>query len=934
MNEIFLFSLIGLASGVTFAAIGLGVVVTYRGTGVINFATGTMGMWGAFVFDELNKNGDLILPVVIIPHRIHVGDHIGFSISFSLAIASCVIIGLASHYLVFRPLRSAPVLAKVVASVGILLTIQSLVVMHFSSTPRSVNPILPSETVDVAGTSFPRDRLWLALVICVIGIILWAFFRFTKIGLATRASAENERAISLTGYSPQLLAAGTWVISSMTVATVITLSSPSEVLSPLTYTFAIVPALAAALVGRMQSISITVVAGLLLGSFSSVVQNFTSKSWWPSWAVTGITDAVPFLVITVALFVVGKSLPSRGAVVSDPLPEVIRPLNRPWMIATLFISGLVAVSLMSGGYRFGLITSFIVSIIMLSFVVLTGLIGQISLAQASVAGTAGFALSKLATNAGIPFPVSTLLASLVAVLCGVIIGIPALRIRGVQLAVVTLAGAVALEKFVFRNPSLSSVTGNLIPDISFLGVDVPVQVGRNIARWSFGFVVLVVLTVLCVLVANLAKSATGRRFLAVRSNERAAASVGINVSLNKLLAFAIASFLAGIGGSFIGYSRGQLSADSFAALVGISFLAFAYLGGITSVSGALVAGISAPLGLMFIVIDRNLNLGSSYGLIGGVGLILTAIFNPIGIAGATRQNLGPVIARVVKRFRYSSEDSRQTFEPPVSTDPLDDSFVNHRTNLSFENAEVVLNAQNISVKFGGLVAVNEVNLTVKQGQIVGLIGPNGAGKTTFIDAITGFVPAIGNVVFNDIQLGELSPFKRARLGLRRTWQSLELFTDLSVAENLAVAREVATIKTVALDFFRPSRAEDKVDIDWALGAVGLEKLRDAKPSSLSLGQQKLLGVARALVVRPQLVMLDEPAAGLDTHEGEKFGAKLLEIADQGMAIFLIDHDMGLVLTVCDYIYVLDFGKIIAEGTPSEIRSNTEVIGAYLGQDHG
>ena len=933
MNELFLFSLIGLASGVTYAAVGLGVVVTYRGTGVINFATGTMGMWGAFVFDELNKTGDLVLPIVVIPHRIHIGDDVGFPVAIFLAIASCVAIGLVCHFLVFRPLRTAPVLAKVVASVGILLTIQSLVVMHFSSTPRSVAQILPAETVSFGGTSFPRDRLWLTLVVSLLGIILWAFFRYTKIGLATRASAENERAVSLTGYSPQILAAGTWVISSIAVAAIIILGSPSGVLSPLTYTFAIVPALAAALVGRMQSISITVIAGLFLGSFSSVIQNSTSKSWWPSWAVTGITDAVPFLVITVALFAVGKSLPSRGAVQSDPLPEVVRPLNRPWAVCTLFILGLIAMSLLSGGYRFGLITSLIVSMIMLSFVVLTGFIGQISLAQASVAGTAGFALSKFATNAGIPFPVSMLLASLVAVLCGVIIGIPALRIRGVQLAVVTLAGAVALEKFIFRNPSFSSTSGNMIPDISFLGLDFPVQVGRDVARWSFGVVVLVVLTVLCVLVANLAKSATGRRFLAVRSNERAAASVGINVSLNKLLAFAIASFLAGIGGSFIGYSRGQLSADSFAALVGISFLAFAYLGGITSVSGALVAGLSAPLGLMFIFIDRNLNLATSYGLIGGIGLILTAIFNPIGIAGATRQNVAPIIAKIVNRIRNTSESELPTESTSVSSEYKNETLVNHRAQLSFDDAEVVLSTEKVTVKFGGLTAVNEANLTVKKGQIVGLIGPNGAGKTTLIDAITGFVPATGNVQFGDAQIAELSPYLRSRLGLRRTWQSLELFTDLTVGENLAVAREVASVKSVVQDFFRPSRAEEKHDIDWALDLVGLLQYRDMKPSSLSLGQQKLLGVARALVVRPHLVLLDEPAAGLDTREGEKFGAKLLEIADQGMAVFLIDHDMGLVLNVCDYIYVLDFGNVIAEGTPSEIRSNQVVVGAYLGQDH-
>ena len=466
-----------------------------------------------------------------------------------------------------------------------------------------------------------------------------------------------------------------------------------------------------------------------------------------------------------------------------------------------------------------------------------------------------------------------------------------------------------------------------------MGLDFPVQVGRDVARWSFGVVVLIVLTVLCVLVANLAKSATGRRFLAVRSNERAAASVGINVSLNKLLAFAIASFLAGIGGSFIGYSRGQLSADSFAALVGISFLAFAYLGGITSVSGALVAGLSAPLGLMFIFIDRNLNLGSSYGLIGGIGLILTAIFNPIGIAGATRQSVGPIIAKIASRIRNAPESELPTESTSVSSDQKFESLVNHRAQLSFADAEVVLNTDKITVKFGGLTAVNEANLTVKKGQIVGLIGPNGAGKTTFIDAITGFVPSTGNIKFGDAQIAELGPYQRARLGLRRTWQSLELFTDLTVGENLAVAREIATVKSVVQDFFRPSRAEEKHDIDWALDLVGLLPYRDMKPSSLSLGQQKLLGVARALVVKPHLVLLDEPAAGLDTREGEKFGAKLLEIADQGMGVFLIDHDMGLVLNVCDYIYVLDFGNVIAEGTPSEIRSNQVVVGAYLGQDH-
>jgi ABC-type branched-subunit amino acid transport system ATPase component/branched-subunit amino acid ABC-type transport system permease component len=930
MSQYILFALIGLGSGVIYAAVGLGVVVTYRGTGVINFATGTMAMWGAYVFDEIRKSGDVVFPVVVIPHRLHLADHVPFPVAFAVAVASCGAIGMAVHFLVFRPLRSAPVLAKVVASVGILLVIQSLVVLQFGSTPRSVDGVLPGQSITWGGVSFPRDRLWLTLIVVIFGVGLWAFFKFTRVGLAIRASAENERAVSLARYSPQLLAASTWAISSVAVGMIVILSAPTTVLNPFTYTFAVVPALAAALIGRLQSVSITVAAALGLGAFQSVIQFQTSKPWWPRWAVTGASDALPFIVIGIALFVVGKSLPSRGAVKSDPLPDVIRPQNRPRVVVALVAVGFLAMMLLHGSYRFGLITSFIVSMIMLSFVVLTGLVGQISLAQAAIAGTAGFALSKFASDAGIPFPISLILATLVAVACGIIIGVPALRIRGAQLAVVTLAGAVALERFIFRNSSFSSISGNLIPDAKLFGINFAVQEGRNIARLQFGLLVLGVLSLLCLAVANLARSATGRRFLAVRSNERAAASVGINVASTKLLAFAMASFLAGIGGSFIGYSRGQLSADSFATLVGVSFLAFAYLGGITSVSGALIAGFSAPLGLIYVFVDRTFNLGKTYSLIAGVGLVLTALFNPVGIAGATRAKLGPLAASLAARLR-PKQSTAPTVEMKSETSIAPSTARTSARHVS-PDAEVVLEARGITVRFGGLIAVSAVDLSVRRGQIVGLIGPNGAGKTTFIDAMTGFVPCEGAIRFAGARLNELGPYDRARLGLRRTWQSVEIFDDLSVIENLRVATEAASVRSVTLDIFRPRRRVDTSSVERALGIVGLTEKSDARPSTLSLGEQKLVGVARALAARPTVMMLDEPAAGLDTSEGEVLGRKLLDITDDGTAVFLIDHDMGLVLNVCDYIYVLDFGRVIAEGSPADIRSNPHVIAAYLGDD--
>jgi ABC-type branched-subunit amino acid transport system ATPase component/branched-subunit amino acid ABC-type transport system permease component len=915
-----------LGFGCIYAAIGMGVVITYRGTGVINFATGAMAMWGAYVYDELQRAGYLVFPVAVIPHKIKLGDDLPFAVSFILAVLSCSLVGLLVHFLVFRPLRRAPVLAKVVASVGVLIFIQALVVMQFGSTPRAVPPILPNEVVSFGGVDFSRDRIWLTLIVVVVAAVAWAYFRFTRIGLATRASAENEQAVSLARYSPQVLAGTTWVVSSTVVGIIVILSAPTVILNPITYALAVVPALAAALVGRMQSIAITVAFALSLGAFQSILTFQTNKSWWPDWAVTGFSDAVPFLIIVVALFFVGNALPSRGESQSDPLPEVIRPRTDLKLVVPVVAVGLLLMILLDGSYRFGLITSLIVTIIMLSLVVLTGLVGQISLAQAGIAGTAGFALSKFADDLNIPFPISTLMAALVATGFGVLIGIPALRIRGAQLAVVTLAGAVALEKFIFRNPSFTDAAGNPIPDIELLGVNLGVREGRNIARFGFGIVVLIVVTICALLVANLARSATGRRFLAIRSNERAGASVGISVATTKLVAFGIASFLAGIGGAFIGYSRGQLSADSFTSLVGLSFLAFAYLGGITSVSGAVIAGTFAPLGIGFVVLDRNIELGSSYTLFAGLGLILTAIFNPEGIAGANQKNWKALKAR------FAKPDPVDGAASDVATRAAKRSVRERPVRRDTSDAPIVLDARDVNVTFGGLRAVDGLSIRVREGQIVGLIGPNGAGKTTTINALTGFVDARGSIEFDGAAMGPLLPHERARRGLARTWQSLELFTDLTVKENLRVASERPTIKSVALDFFAPERDIDLTQVDWALDLVGLTPYADHRPAALPLGQQKLVGVARALAGSPRLVLLDEPAAGLDTEESRALGDELFEIVDNGVSILLVDHDMGLVLDVCDYIYVLDFGQIIAEGTPADIRANDAVIEAYLG--HG
>jgi branched-chain amino acid transport system ATP-binding protein len=243
----------------------------------------------------------------------------------------------------------------------------------------------------------------------------------------------------------------------------------------------------------------------------------------------------------------------------------------------------------------------------------------------------------------------------------------------------------------------------------------------------------------------------------------------------------------------------------------------------------------------------------------------------------------------------------------------------------------LLETAGLTVTFGGLTAVNDVDIVVEDGQLVGLIGPNGAGKTTFIDALTGFVPSRGHIVFDGRHLEQRPAHRRSQAGLGRTWQSLELFDDLTVAENLQVAADRQSAVGFINDVFRPNRRRDLSSVDRALASVGLRGLADHFPTALSQGQRKLVSAARALAGDPKLVCMDEPAAGLDTEESQDLGRRLRDLVTGGTTIFLVDHDMGLVLSVCDYIYVIEFGVLIAQGPPADIRCNDRVIAAYLGE---
>jgi ABC-type branched-subunit amino acid transport system ATPase component len=311
----------------------------------------------------------------------------------------------------------------------------------------------------------------------------------------------------------------------------------------------------------------------------------------------------------------------------------------------------------------------------------------------------------------------------------------------------------------------------------------------------------------------------------------------------------------------------------------------------------------AASGIVFVAMDKWIDLGQWFGVVSGVAVVLTVIKNPEGLAagGHALANRIP-LPRFRPRRRAAEVDAvpdRPPFVPTVDPPP-------------------VLDVRGLSVKYGGVVAVDEVTLEVRPGTVVGLIGPNGAGKTSVIDAITGFARSKGSVAVAGETLDGLAPHKRVRRGLGRTFQSIELYDDLSVDENVSVAA------------FAGGHGDQDAAVTRALALVGIDDLRDRPAGELSQGQRQLVSMARACAAEPQVLLLDEPAAGLDSTESQWLGDRIRGIADTGTAILLVDHDVALVFGLCDYLYVLDFGRVIAEGVPDDIRGNRAVAEAYLG----
>ena len=904
MSVFFQFAILGACVGALYALAALGLVIVYRGSGVINFAHGAVGVVGAYTYYELHEKHNW-----------------SFTPAFVLSLALCALIGALIQVAVMRPLRGSSPLSRILGTLGVLALIQGLLSQRYKQESLVITSSLPLRRVSFGGINIGLDRLLILLIVIVISLVLAFVYARTSFGRATAAVAENELSASYLGYSPGLIAAANWAVGSALAGTAAILLAPITGLQTAQLTLLLVPALAAAVVGNMTSFPITLVAGLTIGTAETLAGRYIHSANWGS--------AAPFLLTLIVMSIRGRVLPDRSHL-RLRLPTVGSGRVRPALLVPAVVVAVVLLQVIPLAWVDGATTTLAVAVIALSVVVVTGYGGQISLAQIVIAGFGAWVAGRLVATTGIGFGPALVIGVLAALPPGIIVGLPALRTRGATLGVITLAFGVAVEALLFNSGSLTGGdVGTQVGFTKLFGIDLDTVLHpRNYALFEL------IIFVLCgLVVANLRRGRAGRRLLAVRANERAAAAAGVNTTVVKLYAFSLGAMIAALGGILMTFRNTSIVYSNIHAFDSVSVLGYAVIGGVGYVFGPIVGGVLQPGGL-------GTNIGNLFGssvqtylpAIGGGLLILTLIFAQNGTVHLEARRWGPLLDRagaLVGRAARRSPRRARTLTPR-----LDPAGGGARSAPTRRVPGATLRTESLSVTFGSTKALVDLSLEVRPGEVVGLIGPNGAGKTTAIDAITGFVRnSAGRVYLGDKDLTRRSARQRAEARLARSFQSLELFEDLTVAENLLVFTEAQAWRHYLTDLIWPRRPRFS---PTALDAIELFELADdldRMPTELSYGRRRLVAIARAIAAEPAVLLLDEPAAGLSQTESAELRTLLRHLADdRGMGVLLVEHDVDLVMSSCDRVVALVFGRQVASGTPAEVRQDPHVVQAYLGVD--
>jgi branched-chain amino acid transport system permease protein len=632
VQNILLFAILGLGEGALIAALAISVVVFYRGSGTVNLSMGAIAMVSGYFYYSADSGS--------------FGFHPPWWLALILTLVFVAVLGAVIEFGLFWPLRTSSPLARLAASLGLLLLAQAVIAIVYGDNTLQPTSILPGSVLHLFGAVVPEDRLILTLIVVVLAVALWAVYRFSQFGLATRAAAESEPYAMYAGLSPRRLSLVNSLLASVIAGAFGILVAPLITLNTDTLPLEIVPALGAALFAGFTSLGVACFAGLVMGAAASLLTYWSSQSWFPQYQgnpLNGLPELLFFVLVAIAMFWRGSKVPARGELTEKRLPLAPRPENLARTSAIALVAGVALLIVLPYDFRQAMVNSMLGAMICLSLVVVVGFVGQISVVQVALAGVTGYAMSHMLTSVGgvwADFPLAPLVGVGCALIVGFITAIAALRVRGVSLAVVTLAGALAIEQFGFGNAAWGAeFTGSPVSPLHIFGVNLSPEAGfrgldHEIPSPVFGFVVLVVLILLCLLVATVRRGKIGQQMLAVRSNERAAAAAGIDVRRVKLTAFMVSALIAGVCGALYAYNFETVSSDLFSSINALVIIAFAYFGGITMISGALFAGLGATEGLIPHALDRWFGLNGNWALlIGAIGLLVTLVANPDGIAG-------------------------------------------------------------------------------------------------------------------------------------------------------------------------------------------------------------------------------------------------------------------------------------------------------------
>jgi branched-chain amino acid transport system permease protein len=595
--------------------------------------------------------------------------------------------------------------------------------------------------------------------------------------------------------------------------------------------------------------------------------------------------------------------------------------------AVLVVVVLVFPRLVTSNYWMNLINLAIsFSIACLGLNIVLGYAGQLSLAQAAFWGVGAYTSAILTTQLGLPVWAGMFAAFFVAAFFGILLGIPTLKLSGHYLAMATIGFGIILQLILVNAIWLTNGSDG-IPKIPspWIGSFELKDPG------TIFYVAAVSLVFLTWGAIHLKDSRVGRAFMAIRENEMAAGTAGVDTTYYKIMAFSLSAGYAGFGGWLFAHSGSHyISPDTFSFEQSVIMLVMAVLGGNGSAIGSIVGAI-----LLTLLPEVLRFLKDSYMMVYAAGIVLIMIFMPSGIAGLVK-NLR-VSARLREWWRDGSTAARQVAAATSTLKSPDAALPATFSNCSGSN-EVLLTVKGLAKYFGGLRAVDGVDMEVRRGMIHALIGPNGSGKTTILNMLSGlYVPTAGEILLEGRAISGQKSHRITSRGMARTFQNIRLFGELSVLENVLIGQHGHTRSGLLTSVLQPpsQRAEEagmrKKALEM-LAFVGLKGKEFDQANSLPYGQQRLLELARALASDPKLLLLDEPAAGLNAAETDALVELLFQICDRGITILLVEHDMSLVMNVSDHITVLNFGKKIAEGSAEEVEHNQEVIDAYLGRE--